>query len=249
MDNVAWQRPRVVPREEWERERRALLAREKAFTRERDALNAERRKLPMVAVGKDYAFEGPRGTVGLADLFEGRSQLVVYHFMLDPAHDAGCPGCSHLADNVPHLAHLHARDTTFAMVSRAPLPKLEAFRRRLGWTMPWYSSFGSDFNYDFHATIDESRGSTEWNYRDVTALRESGQVPAKESIELPGISVFLADGGRIYHSYSTYARGLDLLINVYNLLDLTPFGRGEGWDGMPDLDGKGQGWLRHHDRY
>ena len=247
MSDANFEMPRIVGREEWRSERKRLLEREKQFTRERDALNAERRRLPMVRIDKDYAFDGPQGRATLADLFDGRTQLIVYHFMLDPDHEAGCPGCSHVADNIPHLAHLHARGTTLALVSRAPLAKIECFRERMGWTAPWYSSFGSEFNYDFHVTLDDGKGLTEWNFQDTAKLRAEGRMPAKG--ELPGVSVFLRDGSRIFHTYSAYARGLDILLNTYHYLDLTPFGRGEGWDGMPDVGGKGLGWLRHHDRY
>lgn len=146
--------PRVVSRDEWLAARRELLAEEKEFTRQRDALNTGRRKLPMVEIDKKYTFRGPDGQVSLPDLFKGRGQLLIYHFMFDPDWDEGCETCSFLADGIGHLAHLHARDTTLAMTSRAPLPKLEAFRQRMGWTVPWYSSFGSDFNYDFHVTLD-----------------------------------------------------------------------------------------------
>lgn len=242
--------PPIATREQWLAARKALLAREREFTHLRDQLNMERRHLPMVEVGKSYSFDGPGGRADLRDLFEGRRQLIVYHFMLDPDDpppgksgapwDEGCPGCSHLADNVPPLVHLHARSTTLVMVSRAPLAKIAPFKARMGWTMPWYSSFGSDFNYDFHVSMDEARGSVEWNY---------ASPPPYPKGELPGLSVFLRDGSRVFHTYSTYARGLDMLLNVHHYLDLTPFGRGEGWDGMPDLDGQGLHWLRHHDRY
>lgn len=250
--------PPVVSRAEWLSARRELLAKEKELTLQRDILNADRRRLPMVAVDKDYAFEGPHGPLSLLDLFESRRQLIVYHFMFDPdappagqsgaPWEEGCPGCSHLADSIPHLSHLHARETTLALVSRAPLAKIQPFKARMGWTMPWYSSFGSDFNYDFHATIDELRGSVEWNYRTAAELQAAGKIPFTRG-ELPGLSVFLRDGTAIYHTYSTYARGLDPLLGTYQFLDLTPFGRGEGWGGMPDLKGLGQQWLRHHDKY
>jgi predicted dithiol-disulfide oxidoreductase (DUF899 family) len=242
--------PPVVSRDEWLAARKELLLKEKAATKANDALAAERRKLPMVAIDKDYAFEGPVPSTDrhtLADLFEGRRQLIVYHFMFDPDHELPCPGCSFAADNLPHLAHLHARDTSLALISRAPAAKLDAFRRRMGWTVPWYSSFGSDFNYDFHVTLDEERGSAEWNYRAAQELKDAGKIPYTKG-ELPGISVFLRDGDRVFHTYSTYARGLEPLITVYHLLDLTPFGRGEGWGGMPDL-GQGMDWVRFHDKY
>jgi predicted dithiol-disulfide oxidoreductase (DUF899 family) len=240
--------PTIATRDEWLVARKALLAREKELTRARDALNAERRSLPMVAVEKPYVFETPAGNASLLDLFEGRRQLIIYHFMFHRDRGEGCPGCSHMADNIPHLAHLHARDTTFALVSRAPLAEIEPFRVRMGWTLPWYSSFGTDFNYDFHVTADEAVAPVEYNYRNKRELEQLGQSHSVQG-ELPGISVFLRDGERVHHSYSSYARGLDQLLNTHNLLDLTPFGRGEGWGGMPDLDGKGQNWLRHHDRY
>lgn len=249
---------KIVSRDEWVAARKALLAKEKALTQARDALNAERRKLPMVRIDKDYLFDGPTGKAHLRDLFDGRRQLILYHFMFDadrpPAGksgapwDEGCPGCSHIVDSIPHLAHLHARDTSLVLVSRAPLAKIAPFKARMGWTIPWFSSFGSDFNYDFHVTLDEAKGSTEWNYRSAAALQQAGTIPSIKG-ELPGLSVFLRDGDQILHSYSTYARGLDALLGTYHYLDLTPFGRGEGWDGMPDLRGQGQIWLRHHDKY
>jgi predicted dithiol-disulfide oxidoreductase (DUF899 family) len=158
--------PRVVSRDEWLAARRGLLAREKEFTRQRDALNTERRRLPMVEIDKEYLFQGPDGQATLPGLFEDRGELLIYHFMFGPDWDEGCPSCSYLADGIGHLAHLHARDTTLAMVSRSPLAKLTAFRQRMGWTVPWYSSSGSDFNYDFHVTIDPGVAPVEYNYRD-----------------------------------------------------------------------------------
>ena len=241
--------PRIVSRDEWRAARLELLAREKEATRARDALSAERRKLPLVEIDKEYLFEAPTGDrLSLRDLFGEHRQLIVYHFMFDPADDEGCPGCSHFGDNIGHLAHLHARDTALVFVSRAPISKILPFKERMGWTMPWLSSFGSDFNYDFHVTLDESVAPIEYNFRDADALRELGQEYHLQG-EQPGLSVFMREGERVFHSYSTYARGLDALINSYQLLDLTPGGRLEGWDGMPDLNGLGMGWLRHHDRY
>lgn len=240
--------PRTVTRSEWLTARRALLAEEKAFTRARDALNARRRELPAVALDKAYAFETTGGSATLGELFEGRSQLVIYHFMFLREQNQGCPGCSFVADNVPHLAHFHARDTTFALVSRAPLAEIEPFRARMGWTIPWHSSYGSDFNYDFHATTDEAVRPVEYNYRSKAELEALGHT-YHISGEQPGLSVFLKDGDRVLHTYSCYGRGLDLLLNTYNVLDLTPYGRGEGWGGMPDVGGTGKDWLRHHDRY
>ena len=182
-------RPAIASRAEWLAARKALLAKEKELTRRRDALNAERRRLPMVRVDKDYVFEGPHGPATLLDLFEGRQQLIVYHFMFDPSWDAGCPSCSFLTDNIGHLAHLHARRTTLALVSRAPLEKIEAYRRRMGWTVPWYSSFGSDFNYDFHVTLDETVAPVEYNYTDKAALLQKGERYFTDG-ESHGLSVF-----------------------------------------------------------
>ncbi|MWV15524.1 DUF899 domain-containing protein [Pseudomonas sp. L-22-4S-12] len=240
--------PKIASREQWLAARVALLEQEKALTRQRDALNAARRQLPMVEVTADYRFNGPDGEVPLAELFEGRRQLIVYHFMYHRDKGEGCPGCSFLVDNIGHQAHLHARDTNLVLVSRAPLAELEAFRRRMGWRLPWYSSFGSRFNYDFHVTLDAAEAPVEYNYRDRAELQRQGQLDDVKG-ELPGASVFLRDGERVYHCYSTYARGLDMLMNTYHYLDLTPFGRGEGWGGMPDLEGKGLMWTRLHDEY
>jgi uncharacterized protein (TIGR02246 family) len=242
-------RPEIVSRAEWLGARKALLAKEKAFTRQRDALNAERRRLPMVRVDKDYVFEGPHGPARLLDLFERRQQLVVYHFMFDPSWDAGCPSCSFLTDNIGHLAHLHARKTTLALVSRAPLKKIQAYRTRMGWTVPWYSSFGSDFNYDFHVTLDETVAPVEYNYTDKAALLKKGESYFTDG-ESHGLSVFLRDGDSVYHTYSAYARGTDLLAGTYNYLDMTALGRQEDWEeprGRSDTPF--MGWLRRHDEY
>ncbi|MBS4046996.1 MAG: DUF899 domain-containing protein [Alphaproteobacteria bacterium] len=250
--------PPVVSRDAWLEARRALLLKEKELTRARDALNAERRRLPVVAIDKDYVFETPQGRKRLLDLFEDRSQLVIYHFMFDPddpppgqthPYSEGCPGCSHVADNIPHLSHIHARDTAFTMVSRAPLAKITPFKQRMGWTMPWVSSFGSDFNTDFGVTIDPAIAPPEYNYQDAETLRAKGQLEHVKG-ELPGLSVFLRDGSRIYHSYSTFGRGLDGLLNTYNILDLTPYGRQEGWEDSPSGWPQSKDfWLRHHDKY
>ncbi len=240
--------PPVVSRAEWLVARKALLEQEKALTRQRDALNMARRRLPMVAVEQDYRFQGPQGEVRLHDLFAGRSQLIVYHFMYHMDRGEGCDGCSCLVDNIGHQAHLHARDTTLVLVSRAPLADLEAFKRRMSWTLPWYSSYGSRFNYDYQATADESVAPVEYNYRDKAELQRLG-LDYHVQGEQPGVSVFLRDGAQVYHTYSCYARGLEMLMSSFHYLDLTPFGRGEGWDGMPDLDGKGLNWTRLHDEY
>ena len=240
--------PKIASREQWLIARKALLANEKALTQQRDALNVERRQLPMVKVEADYRFQGPEGELSLADLFAGRSQLIVYHFMYHMDRGEGCDGCSCLVDNIGHQAHLHARDTTLVLVSRAPLADLEAFKRRMGWTLPWYSSYGSRFNYDYQATADESVAPVEYNYRDQAELQRLGLSYHLQG-EQPGVSVFLRDGERLFHTYSCYARGLEMLMSSFHYLDLTPFGRGEGWDGTPDLDGKGMHWTRLHDEY
>jgi predicted dithiol-disulfide oxidoreductase (DUF899 family) len=239
--------PQVVSQDEWLAPRRRLLAREKEFTRQRDALNAERRRLPMTEVGKPYVFEGRDGPVLLPGLFEGRSQLLIYHFMFDPDWDEGCPSCSFLADGIGNLAHLHARDTTLAMVSRAPLATIETFRQRMGWSVPWYSSSGSDFNYDFHVTLDPAVTPVEYNYRN---LAELGTTWQDWTGEIHGISAFLRRGDRVFHTYSNYARGTDLVNGTYNWLDLTARGRQEDWEQPPGRsDGPLMAWLRLHDRY
>jgi predicted dithiol-disulfide oxidoreductase (DUF899 family) len=238
--------PKIVSRAEWLNARKELLAKEKELTRRRDALNAERRRLPMVRIEKGYIFEGPAGKVRLLDLFEGRRQLIVYHFMFDPTWDDGCPSCSFLVDNIGHLAHLHSRNTSLALVSRAPLPKIERFKQRMGWIVPWYSSFGSDFNYDFHVTMDESVAPVEYNKEELVRKGETYFTKG----ESHGLSVFLRDGDRIFHTYSTYARGTDLLAGTYNYLDLTALGRQEDWEEPPGRsDGPFMHWIRHHDRY
>jgi predicted dithiol-disulfide oxidoreductase (DUF899 family) len=219
----------VVSEAEWEAAQAALLAKEKQATRARDALAAERRRLPLVAIEKRYTFQGPRGEASLGDLFDGRSQLLLYHFMFAPGvdgwPDAGCDGCSMLVDQVGHLAHLHARDTSFALVSRAPLAQLEAYRQRMGWTIPWFSSAGSDFNVDFGLTRGES--------------------------ETFGLSVFVRDGERVYRSYFTAGRGVEALGSIWTLLDLTPLGRQEQWEdsppGLPQTEP--YAWWRRHDEY
>ena len=223
--------PQVASREEWLVARKELLAKEKEASRVRDALSAERRRLPMVRMTKEYLFEGPGGKATLADMFEGRRQLIVYHFMFDPSWDEGCNACSFLVDSMGHPAHLQARDTSLALVSRAPLAKIEAHKARMGWTVPWYSSFGSDFNYDFHVTSDEAVAPIEYNYRDKAALEQAGMAYVLGG-ENPGLSVFLRTGDGVFHTYSTYSRGLDLLLNTYNYLDLTPLGRQDEQGGV-----------------
>jgi predicted dithiol-disulfide oxidoreductase (DUF899 family) len=221
--------PPVVSPPEWEAAREALLVKEKEATRARDALAAERRRLPMVRIDKDYVFEGPGGKTTLLDLFEGRPQLILYHFMFAPdVHgwpSAGCDGCSMFVDQVGHLAHFHARDTSFALVSRAPLENIEPFKERMGWTIPWYSSDGSDFNVDFGVTTDKG--------------------------ETFGLSVFLRDGDDVYRTYFTNRRGIEALGSVWSFLDLTPLGRQETWEDSPEgyPQSKPYQWWRLHDEY
>jgi predicted dithiol-disulfide oxidoreductase (DUF899 family) len=239
--------PQVVSPGEWLAARRRLLVKEKELSRQRDALNAERRRLPMTEISKRYMFEGRHGQASLPGLFEGRSQLLIHHFMFDPDWEEGCKSCSLVADNVGHQAHLHARDTTLAMVSRAPLARIEPFRQRMGWDLPWYSSSGSDFNYDFHATLDQAIAPVEYNYRNLAELGPEWQ---GWSGEMHGISAFLRRGDRVFHTYSSYARGTDLMASTYNWLDLTARGRQEDWEQPPGRsDSPLMGWLRHHDKY
>jgi predicted dithiol-disulfide oxidoreductase (DUF899 family) len=223
--------PEIASREHWLEARKELLRREKELTRLNDALNADRRRLPMVRVEKDYTFTGPHGETGLLDMFEGRRQLIVQHFMFDPSWENGCSGCTASVDEISEgvLEHLHARETTFALVSLAPLEKLAAYRARRGWTVPWYSSQGSDFNYDFHVTVDESVAPLLINYRTKAELTPS-MAGAEQPMELPGISCFLRDGDRVFHTNSTYARGTEFVAGAYTFLDLTALGRQEDWE-------------------
>jgi predicted dithiol-disulfide oxidoreductase (DUF899 family) len=229
---------KIVSKDEWLTARKQYLTKEKEFTRQRDRLSAERRNLPWVKVEKNYVFDGPKGKESLADLFDGRSQLIVYHFMFGPGWEQGCPSCSFLSDHIDgatvHLAH---RDVTLLAVSRAPLSQIEAFKKRMGWRFKWVSSYGNDFNFDYHVsfTKDEmAKGKVYYNY----GMQE---FPSEEG---PGISVFYKDGsGDIFHTYSSYARGLDMLVGTYNYLDLAPKGRDE--EGLPWT----MAWLRHHDKY
>ncbi len=219
--------PDVVTREEWLAARKRLLDLEKKATRERDALNAERRRLPMVRIDKEYRFDGRDGQVSLAGLFGDSRQLIVQHVMFGPDWDAACPGCTAAIDELSDgiLTHLRSRDTTFVLVSRAPLDKLEKYGAAKGWTVPWYSSYGSDFNYDFQATAARDRQPVIYNYRE-----EPGLLDDSDSTEVPGFSCFLRDGDQIFHTYSTWARGTDTLGSTYTLLDLTALGRQEDWE-------------------
>jgi predicted dithiol-disulfide oxidoreductase (DUF899 family) len=221
--------PDIVSRDEWLAARTAFLDREKELTRARDALNAERRRLPMVEITKDYRFTGPGGEVGLADLFEGRRQLIVYHFMFAPDWEDGCASCTAGTNEISpgFLEHLHIRDTSYALVSRAPLEKLEAWKAKQGWDhIPWYSSGEGDFNVDFAVTVDKERGGREYNYRDVADDPDWAGQP----YEMPGRSIFLRADDRIFHTYSQYARGLESTGGSYYFLDLTALGRQEEWE-------------------
>jgi predicted dithiol-disulfide oxidoreductase (DUF899 family) len=251
--------PDVVTQEEWLAARKALLVKEKELTRARDALAADRRRLPMVRVAKEYVFEGPEGRVPLLDLFDGRRQLIVQHVMWlfdvdangnETPLDVGCPSCSSGMDNLPHLAHLRARDTNLVVVCRAPFDKIVPFKKRMGWTVPWYSSAGSDFNYDFHVTQDERVAPVLLNYRAESELDWS---PARRG-DYPGVSAFLRDGDMIFHTYSAFARGLEQTGGTHYYFDLTALGRQEEWEepkGRATALGvkAGSHELRYHDEY
>jgi len=229
---------RIVSGEEWIAERKALLAREKELTHLRDQIASERRALPWVCVDKNYVFDAPEGRRALAELFDGRRQLVVQHFMLAPGWEQGCPSCSFMADHTDgvtvHLAH---RDVTFVAISRAPLPEIERFRRRMGWQFRWVSSHGTDFNYDFGVSFtpeEVAKGELNYNF---------GKWPHAYD-EWPGVSVFFKnDANEVFHTYSTYGRGVEVMMHTYNMLDLTPKGRDER-----NVEYKME-WIRHHDRY
>jgi len=225
----------VVSSDRWIAARKALLARERELTHLRDQIARERRALPWVRIEKRYVFDTAEGQRTLADLFEGRRQLLVQHFMFGPGWEQGCPSCSFMADHSDGMnVHLAHRDVTFLAISRAPLAEIERFRRRMGWQFKWVSSFGSDFNHDFHVSFtpqEQAKGEVYYNY---------GMQPF-ESEELPGISVFYKnDAGEVFHTYSTYRRGVEVMMGTYNMLDLTPKGRDER---------RGMEWVRHHDRY
>jgi predicted dithiol-disulfide oxidoreductase (DUF899 family) len=226
--------PRIASRDEWRAARLELLAKEKELTRQHDALSVERRNLPMVEIEQDYVLDGPGGAAHLGDLFEGRAQLIIYHFMFDPEWEDGCSSCTAGTNELSagFLDHLHTRDTTFAMVSRAPLAKLERWKAKQGWDVPWYSSHGTDFNYDFGVTLDESRGSAEYNYRGKAEFQARGEdfFGAAQPFEMPGQSCFLQADGRVFHTYSQYARGLECTGGSYYFLDLTALGRQEEWE-------------------
>jgi len=223
--------PDVVSREQWLEARLRLLAAEKALTREHDQVNADRRRLPMVRVEKDYVFEGPGGQVGLADLFDGKQQLVVQHVMFGPDWKQPCPSCSAgISATAPALLEqVRSRDTNFVLTSRAPYARIAAVVAERGWRVPWYSAHGSDFNYDFEVSLDESRSQVRYNYRAVPDA-----LGGEQSVELPGLSCFLRDGDEVFHTYSTFARGAEYIGNAYTLLDLTALGRQEAWEEPKD---------------
>lgn len=227
--------PKIVSRKEWLEARKALLAREKELTRARDALNAQRRRLPMVKIEEQYIFEGSDGRKRLIDLFEGRRQLIIDHFMFDPRWEKGCPGCTGDADEMSDglIRHLNSRDTSFACISRAPLEKIERYKAERGWRFPWYSSFRSDFNYDFGVTIDERRAAPIYNYRTKEEHLKAGTgyyFEGEQPIERSGLSCFLRVGDDVYHTYSTFARGDEATGGSYYWLDLTALGRQEEWE-------------------
>jgi len=228
---------KVVSRDEWLIARKDLLTREKELTRLRDEVSRHRRELPWVKIDKDYVFDGPDGKETLADLFDGRSQLIVYHFMLGPGWEEGCKSCSYLADHFDGANwHLPHRDVTFVVVSRALLSEIEPFKKRMGWRFKWVSSHGNDFNFDYHVSAtgeEKAKGKMYYNYKTSELMSD----------ELPGLSVFYKDeNGDVFHTYSTYARGLDILVGAYNFLDVVPKGRDEDPDSTMN-------WVRHHDRY
>jgi predicted dithiol-disulfide oxidoreductase (DUF899 family) len=239
MKTNSFETPSVVSEDKWLVARRELLREEKEFTRMRDRLAARRRELPWVKVDKAYIFDSPSGPVSLAELFNGRSQLAIYHFMLGPGWDEGCPSCSFIADHlVPTLVHLQAKDVTLAVVSRAPIAEIMPFKERMGWSFNWVSSHCNDFNFDYHVSFSEeemARKTVYYNYRLTEFPNE----------EAPGFSVFARDAsGDIYHTYSTYERGVEQFMGTYTILDLVPKGRDEDPDNFYKMN-----WLRHHDRY
>ena len=238
MAGIKIEDPKVVSPSEWLEARKRLLAKEKQFTRQRDELSAERRALPWVKVEKEYVFDAPGGRETLRDLFGGHSQLIIYHFMLGPAWTEGCKSCSFLADHIDGaLVHLAHRDVTLMAVSRAPLAQIEAFKKRMGWRFKWVSSHGNDFNFDYHVSLSPEEMAEGKAYYNYTMANSSSE-------ELPGASVFYQDAaGDVFHTYSCYARGLDILVGTYNYLDLVPKGRDEA-----DLPFT-MAWVRHHDRY
>ena len=225
--------PLIASRDQWLAERKKLLEDEKELTKQYDRVNAERRRLPMVKIDKDYIFDGQNGKQNLKALFEGRRQLIVYHFMFDPAWDKGCSGCTSLVDALGDLSLLNKRDTTFVVISRAPLAKLEAYKAQKGWSVAWFSSFGSDFNYDFHVTLDPKVAPAEYNYRNKAEMAAAVGHSVLMEGEEHGLSVFFLLDDDVFHTYSAYARGTESLTDVYRLLDTTPYGRQQDFEDSP----------------
>lgn len=226
--------PKIVSRDEWLPERKALLEREKELTRQYDALNARRRRMPMVRLDKDYSFDTADGRASLADLFDGRRQLIIYHFMFAPDWDAGCPGCTGFVDALGDLSMLHERNTSMVLVSRAPLAKLQPYKEQHGWSLHWVSSGEGAFNYDFHATLDDAVTPAEYNYRTRAEVEaHTGKAPVMKG-DAHGLSVFFRLGEDLFHTYSVYARGVESLTDAYRLLDLTPYGRQEDFEDSPE---------------
>lgn len=226
--------PPVVSQSEWLVSRKELLREEKELTSHKDRVNAERRRLPMVKLDKEYTFDAPKGKVSLLDLFEGRRQLIVYHFMFDPTWDKGCPGCTGLVNALGDLSMLNKRETTLVLISRAPLAKLEKYRAEQGWDRHWVSSYESDFNYDFHVTQDKKVVPLEYNFRPQPELESRGkEEPWFLEGENHGLSVFFRIDDDVFHTYSTYARGCESITDAYSLLDLTPYGRQEDFEDSP----------------
>jgi predicted dithiol-disulfide oxidoreductase (DUF899 family) len=238
VEDFQMEQHKIVSHDEWIAARKAHLAEEKAFTKTRDALNKRRHELPWEKVEKAYVFDGPHGKETFSGLFGGKSQLIVYHFMLGPGWEAGCPSCSYVADHFDGaMIHLAQRDISFVVISRAPYNEIAKFNARMGWKFKWVSSFGSDFNYDYQASApaeDKAAGRVYYNY-------ERGEFPSEE---MPGVSVFYKDGnGQLFHTYSSYGRGLDMFVGAYHFLDIAPKGRDE--DGL----NFSMAWVRHHDKY
>ncbi|HEV2842275.1 MAG TPA: DUF899 domain-containing protein [Chthoniobacterales bacterium] len=224
--------PKIVSRDEWLAARKAHLEHEKELTKHRDQVNAERRRLPMVKLEKEYVFDSPSGKPSLRDLFENRRQLIVYHFMFDPEWDEGCPGCTGFVNALGNLSMLQERDTSFVLVSRAPLAKLERYKARKGWEQPWVSSYGSDFNYDFHVTLDQAVAPVQYNFRDQAELEKRDE-PYFRKGEQHGMSVFFRIEDDVFHTYSSFARGCEGVTNAYDFLDRTPYGRQEDFEDSP----------------
>ncbi len=225
--------PPIASQDEWLARRKSLLEQEKELTRSYDRTNAERRRLPMVKLEKDYVFEGPAGRQNLKALFEGRRQLIVYHFMFDPAWDKGCSGCTGFVDALGDLSLLNKNDTTFVVISRAPLVKLDAWKAQKKWNIAWFSSFGSDFNYDFHVTLDPKVAPAEYNYRNRAETEAAVGHAVQMEGESHGLSVFFRLDDEVFHTYSAYARGTESITDAYRLLDITPYGRQQDFENSP----------------